>query len=45
MQIEFAWNVKSYFLGKRKKNIVNLLFAEFAQRVVKVDQHSGILKF
>ena len=28
------------FSGKSKKNIVNLLFAELAQRVVKVKCHS-----
>ena len=33
---QFAWNVKSLFLGKNKKNVTNLSSAELAQRVVKV---------
>ena len=27
---QFAWNVKTYFLGKNKKNIIKLSSAEFA---------------
>ena len=34
---QFAWNVKSCFLGKITKNIINLSSAENAQRVVKVN--------
>ena len=32
---QFAWNVKSYFLGKIRKISSNLSFVESAQRVVK----------
>ena len=33
---QFAWNVKAYFLGKIKTDIINLSTAEIAQRVTKV---------
>ena len=33
---QFALNVKSCSLGKKRKNITNLLSAEFVQRVLKV---------
>ena len=33
---QFAWNVISCFLGKIRKQIINLSYAENAQRVVKV---------
>ena len=33
---QFAWNDKSCFLGRIKKNIINLMSSEYAQRVVKV---------
>ena len=33
---QFAWNVKSCFLGKIWKNIINLSSAKNAQRVIKV---------
>ena len=36
---QFAWNVKTCFLGKNKKNIISLSSAELAQRVVKVKWH------
>ena len=36
IQRQFAWSVKSYFLGKNKKNINNLLHAESAHSVVSV---------
>ena len=29
---QFAWNVTAYFLGKIKRNIINLLSAEIAWR-------------
>ena len=35
---QFAWKVKSCFLGKIRKNIISLLPIELAQRVVKVKQ-------
>ena len=41
MQIVFigiAWSIKSCFLGKNKKNIIDLSSAELAQRVVKVKE-------
>ena len=30
---QFAGNLKAYFLGEVRKNIISLLSAEFAQRV------------
>ena len=33
---QFAWNVKSCFLWKNKKNNVNLSSAEYACRVINV---------
>ena len=33
---QFAWNVKAYFLGKNKENIIIASSAEFARRMVKV---------
>ena len=33
---KFAWNVKPYFLGKKKKKISNLLSAEIAQGLLKI---------
>ena len=33
---QFAWNVKSCFLQKNKRNITNLSSIELAQRVIKV---------
>ena len=35
--MQIVWNVKAYFLGKSEKNITSLLFAELAQKVVKVN--------
>ena len=35
-KLQTAWNIKSYFLGKKKKNIINLSSAEFVDGVVKV---------
>ena len=36
---QFAWNVRSYFLGKKKKskNIINLSSAEFTHSVLSVE--------
>ena len=33
---QFAWNVKAYFAGKMRKNIIYLSSDEFLQRAVKV---------
>ena len=34
---QFAWNIKSCFMGKIRKSIITLSSAEWAQRVVKVN--------
>ena len=35
--VSFAWNFKSCFLGKKKKSIISSLYAELAQKVIKVN--------
>ena len=34
---KFAWTIIPHFLGKNKKNIMNLLSADFANKVVKIE--------
>ena len=36
MDLDISWNVKSYFLGKIRKNVIKLSSAKLAKRVVKV---------
>ena len=42
---QFAWNIKSCFLGKIRKNIISLWSAELAKRVVKVKDNLIMLNY
>ena len=35
---QVAWDVKAFFSGKNKNNIINVSSAELAQRVVRVKE-------
>ena len=40
---QFAWNVRSRFLGKIRKKFINLSAADLAKRVVKVKMSSAVI--
>ena len=42
---QFAWNVKTFFSEKNKKNIINLSSAVLAQGVIKVKGHHSRVLF
>ena len=42
---QYTWNVEISFVGKSKKNVINLASTEFSQGVIKVKNHWSCTKF